>query len=379
MDELIPLLASFLPLPTVALDSIGVPRDGLVVGCPTFCRRAFNKGKCTAHYERLRSVAQSAEPIECPQGFFSSTFNLSGQKYAFTSFIPTPRVGTKRAAERSKKFPENRVSKDRVRLFVDSLAMAELSVSKLLTNELAARLHPLHELRRINSTIKTILERTCRRHSSSDPESAEVDLVRAWKASELISHQLDSLDVYSRPDAVAVIPETLCELYRLVDKVVRIWRPTAAEKGKSVQLKGNCAAKTWVDNGTIHIVPSVLIDNAIKYSPPDGTVIVQVDELFVGERLHIALSVKSIGPLADDSEMEKLFKRRVRGRRAKLVADGTGMGLLLAQKVAQQHHAKITVSQTRIGVDEAHWCFEVKFLAQQSSGTSKRVRTVAPW
>ena len=80
---------------------------------------------------------------------------------------------------------------------------------------------------------------------------------------------------------------------------------------------------------TISIIPTVLISNAIKYSPPET-------EIFVGLRLEkddVVLEVTNFlreGTVLDNSIFE-------RGVRASTDSDGTGNGLYVAQLVAKQH------------------------------------------
>lgn len=85
-----------------------------------------------------------------------------------------------------------------------------------------------------------------------------------------------------------------------------------------------------------------LIDNAIKYSPKESPVVVS---LFAAEKL-IHLSVKDEGRGIADSEKKKVFDKfyRIGNNKA---AKGTGLGLYLTKKIAQQHNANISVTDNR--------------------------------
>ena len=233
---------------------------------------------------------------------------------------------------------------------------------------------PLHEVRRLNSTVKVIAERVCRNEAQNDPEQANPDLVRAWKATELISYQLDAMDIYANPEIVRAIPNTECSFYKLVDKVVRIYRPIATSKSKTLRLTGDSSAISWVNNHTIHVIPSVYIDNAVKYSPANGTIKVDVAEVTHDDKEHVQITVCSIGPYATPEEERLLFRRRVRAVRATNTADGTGLGLLLAQRVADQHHAFLWHRQQRVDVGLSEWEFGFRMLAKRNSSTRTRVR-----
>ncbi len=81
-----------------------------------------------------------------------------------------------------------------------------------------------------------------------------------------------------------------------------------------------------------------LIDNAIKYSAKETPVAVWLKE----QNGKISLSVKDEGKGIDDIEKKKVFDKYYRtGNIATKGAKGTGLGLYLTKKIAQQHKAVI--------------------------------------
>jgi len=84
-----------------------------------------------------------------------------------------------------------------------------------------------------------------------------------------------------------------------------------------------------------------LIDNAVKYSPKDAIVTISL----FSEGKQIKLSVKDEGKGIADSEKKKVFDKFYRvGNKATKGAKGTGLGLYLTKKIAQQHNANISVT-----------------------------------
>jgi two-component system, OmpR family, sensor histidine kinase CiaH len=81
-----------------------------------------------------------------------------------------------------------------------------------------------------------------------------------------------------------------------------------------------------------------LIDNAIKYSPKESIVTVLVKK----ENNLINLSIKDEGKGIAETEKKKVFDKfyRISNKEAK----GTGLGLYLTKKIAQQHKANIFVT-----------------------------------
>lgn len=83
-----------------------------------------------------------------------------------------------------------------------------------------------------------------------------------------------------------------------------------------------------------------LIDNAIKYSPKESAITIVLKQ----EQGGIALQVKDEGKGIEDPEKKKVFEKFYRvGNKATKGARGTGLGLFLTKKIAEQHQASIFV------------------------------------
>jgi two-component system, OmpR family, sensor histidine kinase MtrB len=88
---------------------------------------------------------------------------------------------------------------------------------------------------------------------------------------------------------------------------------------------------------------SNLVSNAIKYSPPDSPVEVEL----AARRDHATIRVTDRGPGLSPDEQAQLFEpfRRV-GRAAKKVP-GIGLGLYITRRIVKAHRGQITVSSER--------------------------------
>jgi len=81
-----------------------------------------------------------------------------------------------------------------------------------------------------------------------------------------------------------------------------------------------------------------LLDNAIKYSPKESAVTITLSQ----QQGQINLSVKDEGKGISNEEKKKVFDKYYRtGNAATKGARGTGLGLYLTKKIAQQHGATI--------------------------------------
>lgn len=94
------------------------------------------------------------------------------------------------------------------------------------------------------------------------------------------------------------------------------------------------------DELLMQIAISNLIDNALKYSPKDGPV--YVDLMEADDLVQIKVSDAGAG-VADD-EKKKIFEKFYRsGNENTRKAKGTGLGLYLTKKIIEQHNGDIFV------------------------------------
>ena len=180
------------------------------------------------------------------------------------------------------------------------------------------------------------------------------NLLKIWKTSGLMSAQFDVIELLANEELYRFPLNTELEIYKLVDKCVRIFRPPDNPSRIVLKAPFNFHARIRAFDKTIQIIPTVLIENALKYAIPGSPIYVELSR----EDDWVILSVQndSIGtqPLT-----ENVFQR---GYRASKDQDGSGNGLYLAQMVAQQHEAKLQLSSSMIRPNTMRCHFSIVFL-----------------
>lgn len=91
----------------------------------------------------------------------------------------------------------------------------------------------------------------------------------------------------------------------------------------------------------LQILVNNLLENAMKYSPKDGTISCKLNK----HHHKVVLSVSDQGTGIPEQEKKKIFEKFYRiGNEETRTAKGTGIGLYLCRKIAEDHNADIRVT-----------------------------------
>ena len=91
----------------------------------------------------------------------------------------------------------------------------------------------------------------------------------------------------------------------------------------------------------LEILVNNLLENAIKYSPKDGVIGCNL----IQDKNHVMFSVTDQGNGIPDKEKKKIFQKFYRiGSEQTRTTQGTGLGLYLCKKIADDHNADIAVT-----------------------------------
>jgi two-component system phosphate regulon sensor histidine kinase PhoR len=197
-----------------------------------------------------------------------------------------------------------------------------------------------HELRTPVSSIAAAAE-TLAETEADDPEAPRlVDLVRrqAQRMRELIDDLTDLSLIES--GSVVLSPETV-DLRALAAETAEELRATARSRDVAIRIESPDGVAVEGDRRRLGQILRNLLDNAVKFSPPGGTVRIAVGR--VDDRP--SLSVEDEGPGIPAGEQDRIFQRfyQVDRSRSK-VRPGTGLGLAIVKHLAQLHGAEVTVT-----------------------------------
>ncbi len=134
-------------------------------------------------------------------------------------------------------------------------------------------------------------------------------------------------------------------LNELITDVVELYEPLAAEKGLHLTASTATPVRASGDRDLLFQAISNLVDNAIKYTPANGTVAIRLDAEPSGARVIVADSGTGI----PTEERQRVFERfyRLETHRS---SPGSGLGLSLVAAVVNSHGGSVTLEDNRPGL-----------------------------
>jgi heavy metal sensor kinase len=196
-----------------------------------------------------------------------------------------------------------------------------------------------HELRTPLTVLKGETELALRRPRS--PEDYRVVLESSLEEIDRMTRIVDELLFLSRADLGEVTLESVpVRLESLVEDVGRQAGFLGPEHGVNVTVKTMTPATVVGDELRLRELLLNLVDNAVKYSSPGGSV-----ELgLVRDGSHARLSVTDQGIGISPEDHARIFDRFYRSDNARAhVKKGTGLGLSICKWIAEAHQGSIRV------------------------------------
>ena len=138
------------------------------------------------------------------------------------------------------------------------------------------------------------------------------------------------------------------EYYGLDELIGRAVQSSRSLLGHRLQVELPSYVPTvWVDSSRIETVIRNLLENAAKYSPPDGVVELKVEKVINGQ---VIIQIRDYGPGIPNHLHDKIFDRfyRIDSRLTRTVG-GAGLGLAICKGFIEAHDGHITVSNAHPG------------------------------
>ncbi|MCC6342484.1 MAG: HAMP domain-containing protein [Bryobacterales bacterium] len=134
-------------------------------------------------------------------------------------------------------------------------------------------------------------------------------------------------------------------VHQLIHESVDAMRPIADKKGIVLRAEApEAAAEVFCDAEAVHQILSNLLDNAIKYTPAGGSIVIGGGPA-EGARDYVEIYVKDTGIGIPEEDLPRLFERFYRVDKARSrELGGTGLGLAIVKHLAKAMGGEVRVS-----------------------------------
>ena len=201
-----------------------------------------------------------------------------------------------------------------------------------------------HELRTPLAALKTHAQIAAK---TDDPQEKQQALQKVLKSVDRSSHIVNQLLVLSRLNANAKLEDIdWFNLSQLAAEIIAELVPSAEEKDIDIELKQNKNDIHLRGNSTfIGIMLRNLTDNAIRYTPNNGNVLV---ELYQDDEQTV-ISVIDNGPGIAKELRDRVFERFYRVLEEGYKNSGSGLGLAIVEQIVSIHQAYLDLKTPENG------------------------------
>ena len=200
-----------------------------------------------------------------------------------------------------------------------------------------------HEIKTPLTAIQGFVE-TLHQGHVDDPQEARRFLGIIKKHVSRLTAIIDDLMQLSRleqdEDTYRLHPEP-CAVKNVIQSAAHLCHNQAAEKQIKIVMDAEEQLQATMDADLMEQAVVNLLDNAIKYSPPDSSITVRARRAKSG----IVIQVIDGGIGIPHKHLPRLFERFYRVDKARSrAAGGTGLGLAIVKHIIQAHGGRVTVN-----------------------------------
>ena len=208
-------------------------------------------------------------------------------------------------------------------------------IDQALDNERRFTADAAHELRTPLAALAIQAKVAARARNAEERDHA---LARIGEGSRRASHLVEQLLTLARLDPAAYVTDTTARLDVIAAEVCADQAAGALAKDIRLELEPGDGARVRGNADLLRILLRNLVDNALRYTPAGGQILVIIDR----EQDRIRLSVSDNGPGIPPDQRTQALKRF--HRLADQEIEGSGLGLSIVARIAELHGARLQLS-----------------------------------
>ena len=132
---------------------------------------------------------------------------------------------------------------------------------------------------------------------------------------------------------------------REIIQVIAELEPAAHKKQIQMEFVEHNAVPILANTQLIAILVSNIIDNAIKYTPINGNIMIYLE----GSEKQLKFMVEDSGPGIPPDQYEKSLKRFHRCVETANTAKGSGLGFSIVERIASMYSAELALGVSQFG------------------------------
>lgn len=181
---------------------------------------------------------------------------------------------------------------------------------------------------------------------TADDEVRKQALLRIKQAANRMSYLVQQLLTFSRIESnTEFLTKQNAMINREVIQVLTDLEPQAHKKQITIELVEDRPVPVVVNAPLVSILIRNIVDNAIKYTPVNGNVLITIG----GQDRFLELCVEDSGPGIAPEQYEKSLERFHRCVETANKTQGTGLGFSMVQRIAAIHNADLILGVSQFG------------------------------
>ena len=197
-----------------------------------------------------------------------------------------------------------------------------------------------HELKTPLASIRLLTD-SILQSGGMDPETVRDFVGDIGSEAERLTRITEKLLTLTRLDSLPPPEDTAMDVGAVAEKVLHMLSPVAQRAGVALEreLEEGCLVMCTGDD--LYQIGFNLVENAIKYTPPGGRVLVRLCRL----EGQVRLQVRDTGVGIPEEDQDKVFDRFYRVDKARSrAAGGTGLGLSIVRDTVLRHGGRVSLS-----------------------------------
>ena len=164
-------------------------------------------------------------------------------------------------------------------------------------------------------------------------------LASCMEESERILNMLSSMmDISEAETGIMKLDRKTIDLSSLIDDMVELYSYSAEEKGLKITRESGESIPVFADLNRIRQVIANLLDNAIKYTPQEGSITVSTGR----QGQEAVVTIRDTGPGIPPKDLPHIWDRLFRGDQSRS-QPGLGLGLGMVRAIVQAHGGQVGV------------------------------------